>query len=179
MVVVHREAMVAEGIAAALASYPGICPVGAVATAKEAELVTRRSDAVAIDARCDGADRLARVLRRRGQRVVMIGEEVCDEGVWVSLNDHISSLALALAPHVRVPQQRVALTRREDEVLSLVASGMSARQIAHQLGISGKTVEGHKASIYSKLGVANQAAAVSATMVGQGGTPVQWMLTSI
>ena len=52
-----------------------------------------------------------------------------------------------------------ALTDREREVLSLVASGESNRQIATGLGISEHTVARHLSNIFDKLGVASRTAA--------------------
>ena len=45
------------------------------------------------------------------------------------------------------------LTARESEVVRLVARGMSNKSIAHQLGISPRTVEGHLNHVFDKLGV--------------------------
>jgi DNA-binding NarL/FixJ family response regulator len=45
------------------------------------------------------------------------------------------------------------LTPRQREVLQLLAEGKSAKEIAHLLGISIKTVEFHKASISDELGI--------------------------
>jgi len=45
------------------------------------------------------------------------------------------------------------LTPREREVLSLIATGQENRRIAERLCISPKTVEKHRASLMSKLGV--------------------------
>ena len=42
-----------------------------------------------------------------------------------------------------------------------MAAGLPGKQIATRLGISLKTVEQYKTRIYAKLGVPNQAAAVS------------------
>lgn len=53
------------------------------------------------------------------------------------------------------------LTEREQEVLCAVSEGRSAAQIAVILGISRRTVEQHKRSVILKLGVPNQARAVS------------------
>ena len=49
------------------------------------------------------------------------------------------------------------LTKREQEVLALVASGKSNHQIADELFISVKTVDTHKAHILDKLGLNNTA----------------------
>jgi DNA-binding NarL/FixJ family response regulator len=45
------------------------------------------------------------------------------------------------------------LTRREDEVLKLIAEGLSSKEIARALTISIKTVENHRANILAKLGM--------------------------
>ncbi len=49
------------------------------------------------------------------------------------------------------------LTHREVEVLALVASGKSNKQVAEELFISVKTVETHKSHILEKLGLKNTA----------------------
>jgi len=52
------------------------------------------------------------------------------------------------------------LTRREREVLVLVAEGKSSPEIAKMLDLSVKTVEGHRGRIMAKLGVHNVAGLV-------------------
>jgi predicted ATPase/DNA-binding CsgD family transcriptional regulator len=59
-----------------------------------------------------------------------------------------------------LPATASILTRREQEVLYLVAYGLSNAQIAQRLIISVGTVRTHLASIYHKLGVASRTAAV-------------------
>jgi DNA-binding NarL/FixJ family response regulator len=49
------------------------------------------------------------------------------------------------------------LTRRQNEILKLIASGKTLRQIAEELFISIKTVETHKLHIQDKLGLTNTA----------------------
>jgi DNA-binding NarL/FixJ family response regulator len=49
------------------------------------------------------------------------------------------------------------LTKREQEVLALVASGKSNQEVADELVISVKTVDTHKAHILDKLGLKNTA----------------------
>jgi DNA-binding CsgD family transcriptional regulator len=47
------------------------------------------------------------------------------------------------------------LSKREFEVLRLLAEGKVNRQVAEQLGISVRTVEGHRARIMLKLELAS------------------------
>jgi class 3 adenylate cyclase/DNA-binding CsgD family transcriptional regulator len=49
-----------------------------------------------------------------------------------------------------------ALTRREREVAQLAAKGQTARQIADALFVGERTVEGHLASVYAKLGISSK-----------------------
>jgi DNA-binding NarL/FixJ family response regulator len=166
VVVAHSETMVAEGISAALARYPGFVSLGATTLATDAERLGAQAQAVVIDARLPGAPVAAERLRRMGVRVVFLGEtngEINgDEGVRVTTNATIAALAAALAPDSRVAPTPARLTEREQDILRLVAKGRSAKQVARQLGISPKTVERHKTRIFSKLGVPNQAAAAFA-----------------
>lgn len=53
------------------------------------------------------------------------------------------------------------LTRREAEVLALVATGKTNRQIATDLFISEKTVARHLSNIFTKLGLENRSAATA------------------
>nr|WP_276598985.1 response regulator transcription factor [Nannocystis sp. SCPEA4] len=46
-----------------------------------------------------------------------------------------------------------ALTSRESEILRMVAQGRSSNEIAKHLGLSMKTVEGHRGRIMAKLDV--------------------------
>jgi two-component system, NarL family, response regulator LiaR len=55
---------------------------------------------------------------------------------------------------------REVLTGRELEVLELASRGMRNREIAEQLGVSSRTVEGHFSSILNKLGVSSRTGAV-------------------
>ncbi len=57
--------------------------------------------------------------------------------------------------------RRAGLTAREVEVLSLVAEGLSNRQVAARLVVSEHTVHRHLANVFAKLGVSSRAAAVS------------------
>jgi DNA-binding CsgD family transcriptional regulator len=46
-----------------------------------------------------------------------------------------------------------SLTPREREVACLASQGLTARKIADRLSIGERTVEGHLATVYAKLGI--------------------------
>ena len=50
---------------------------------------------------------------------------------------------------------RELLTPREYQVLELIAGGASNKEAGRRLGISPRTVEGHRAHIMEKLGARN------------------------
>jgi FixJ family two-component response regulator len=52
---------------------------------------------------------------------------------------------------------REPLTRREREVLERLLVGASNKEAARQLGVSSRTIEGHRANIMKKVGVRNAA----------------------
>ena len=64
------------------------------------------------------------------------------------------------APVLDVIEPVEPLTRRELDVLDLLAEGLPNKVIADRLGISDQTVKFHVASIYAKLGAANRTDAV-------------------
>jgi DNA-binding CsgD family transcriptional regulator len=166
VLVVHAEALVAEGLTAALTAYPELLPHRPALSAGAALAYVGQVDAVAIDANLEGAPRIAARLREGGSRVVMIGGE--DRGeedvVRVSTRAHVSELADALAPGV-VTERPIPLTEQQRRILALAARGLTAQQMATRLGLSPKTIEQHKSRIFRKLGVPNQAAAVRAAFV--------------
>lgn len=62
----------------------------------------------------------------------------------------------------RVSKPRQALSAREIEILQNLEQGLSNRQLAAKLFISEATVKTHLVHIYSKLGVDNRTAAITA-----------------
>ena len=54
-----------------------------------------------------------------------------------------------------------ALTEREQEILALIADGLTNREIGDRLYISPGTVKAHSSSIYGKLGVHSRTQAVA------------------
>ena len=56
-------------------------------------------------------------------------------------------------------RSRLGLSRRQEEVLRLIAAGRTTREIADQLVLSERTVERHIADVYAKIGARNRAEA--------------------
>ncbi len=54
-----------------------------------------------------------------------------------------------------------ALTPREEEIVKLLAQGLSVKESARMLGVSVKTVEAHKFNLMRKLGIHNKAQLVT------------------
>lgn len=87
----------------------------------------------------------------------------------------LSEARLALASIDAAPTSAAlpgGLTGRQAEILALVASGMSNRDIAEHLILAAGTVERHLANVYQKLGVTNRVGATRYAIAhGMGGSP--------
>ncbi|MCL2008076.1 MAG: response regulator transcription factor [Treponema sp.] len=76
----------------------------------------------------------------------------------------ISAIEAILAGKIRInekykipsPNMWSSLTRRENEIVTLVRRSMSNPQISEQLGLSIRTVENHLARIYVKLNISSR-----------------------
>jgi NarL family two-component system response regulator LiaR len=58
------------------------------------------------------------------------------------------------------PDETVELSEREQEVLKMIAKGLSNKDIAEQLVISSRTVQGHINKIFQKLNVGSRTEAI-------------------
>ena len=65
---------------------------------------------------------------------------------------------------MRKTDEAPALTKREREILRLIAAGKSLPEIARELFLGVTTVKTHVQHIYAKLGVSDRAAAVAEAM---------------
>ena len=89
-------------------------------------------------------------------------EELRREARAGRLDPEAVNAVLAAAGHRVRPTRRewpAGLSDREVEVLRLLARGLSTREIATTLVLSGKTVDHHIQHIYTKIGVSTRAAA--------------------
>jgi DNA-binding CsgD family transcriptional regulator len=102
---------------------------------------------------CDITEQLGNILKRpvAARSVVARGPEAIDLWTWSS--DAKSSGHASAGP----PRFGQRLTPREREVLALITGGASNKAGGHQLGISKRTFEGHRAHIMEKLGAKNAA----------------------
>ena len=57
------------------------------------------------------------------------------------------------------------ITFREREILSLVSSGLTTKEIAHRLGISHHTVESHRKNLLRKCQAKNSAELIQKSLI--------------
>ncbi len=80
----------------------------------------------------------------------------------MAIGAEVASILMAQFLHNRTPINMVEpITEREREVLGFAAEGLTNRGIGQKLNISDRTVQGHLANIYAKLGVATRTEAVT------------------
>jgi two-component system, NarL family, response regulator LiaR len=87
----------------------------------------------------------------RAVRAAHAGEALLDPAVAARLVE-----AIADGQATAAAEERERLTRRELEVLELIAEGRSNKRIAFELGISEKTVKAHVGRLLAKLGVTDR-----------------------
>jgi DNA-binding NarL/FixJ family response regulator len=87
-------------------------------------------------------------------RMAASGETALSPQLAASMLDEVRKLDSPASEEERV------ITRREEEVLQLIANGCSTPEVAEKLFISQKTVKNHLASIYQKLDARDRTQAV-------------------
>jgi LuxR family maltose regulon positive regulatory protein len=80
--------------------------------------------------------------------------------------EYVETLLAAVGDDLPAPAPARAtlpepLTDREQDVLELLAAGLTNREVAERLVISAETVKKHTGSIYAKLGVHSRSAATA------------------
>jgi DNA-binding NarL/FixJ family response regulator len=93
-----------------------------------------------------GVDELLRAVRMAVQGKVYLDPELA----------HMAVRGLPLRPRgFQTEENEPPLSRREQEVVSLLCDGLAPKEVARRLHLSVKTVENHKHSIYRKCQVSN------------------------
>jgi DNA-binding NarL/FixJ family response regulator len=76
--------------------------------------------------------------------------------MYISVSMEHLTRPLSLTPTDALP----AITKREKEILSLIAEGLTNNQIAEKLFISPLTVDSHRKNLLTKLNVNNTASLI-------------------
>jgi FixJ family two-component response regulator len=159
-----------------------------------AALARRRPDLALVNAEIGGADGLAVLRRARASRrnlpvfvlqdrpLVELAVAAMKAGAADVLIKPLDPERLLLLvqgalrqprhPRLRPPERQIGfggsveLTRREREVLQLIASGHSNREAGEHLGISQRTIEVHRARVMEKFGARNAADLMRIVLTG-------------
>ena len=94
-----------------------------------------------------------------GLRITRRRETIVVREVLVPASGQGAEPASAFAPNT-AQQQSLGITARELEILTLIARGLSNREIATQLFVSENTVKTHCSRVFDKLGAARRTQAV-------------------
>jgi two-component system, NarL family, response regulator LiaR len=146
---------VMDGITAIQAirrDYPGIEVIALTSVLEDASVVNAiRAGAIGYLLKDTGAEELRRSIKAAANGQVQLSPEA----------------AARLMREIRAPESPEKLTERETEVLRLLASGKTNKEIALALHVSETTVKSHVSSILSKLGVPSRTqAALYAVRIG-------------
>ena len=117
-----------------------------------------RCGATGIFERNDTCERLCKCIQRVGE-----GQ------VWAN-NRQVSYLIQALGKEQSRPRSRAqsptALTRREEQIVSLLLEGRSNRDIAQHANLSVHTVKNHLFRLFKRLGVCNRSELIAHVLQG-------------
>lgn len=175
-----------SGLRATLEAQPGLRVVGEAEDGPTALALAREltPDVLVLDLNMPGLSgvEVARSLQREGSpvRVLAISAYEDDSYVrgllesgaagYITKEKPLMLIAEAVMAVARgegrwfvhpAPPQEVPLSRRELEVLSLMAKGLKNEAIAEALFLSENTIRNHVASIYSKLDVGSYREAIA------------------
>jgi DNA-binding NarL/FixJ family response regulator len=183
--------LVRKGIASILANEEDIQLVGEAGDGREAVEMFRRllPDVTLMDLRMPDLDGIAAVKLIRGEypeaKIIALTSFDGDQDIYRALEAGVRGYLLKETVHSDIldairhvhsgrrlmPQEvaerlaeyfpQVALTPREVEVLTLVAQGLSNKEIARKLGAASGTVKMHVQNILSKLKATDRTQAVT------------------
>ncbi|GAA3214437.1 response regulator transcription factor [Actinocorallia longicatena] len=174
ILVADDHPVVRQGLRAFLSVQDDLEVVGEAADGDEAVRLAEelKPDVVLLDLRMPGLDGLSALPKLAGARVLILTSVTSSNvlpairaGAAGFLYKDVDPQALVqairsvhegnviLAPGALLVPGDTPLTERENEVLTEIARGRSNREIAHELGISEKTIKTHVSSLLMKLGV--------------------------
>lgn len=167
-----REAQRAADELAAIADSVGTAPLRAAALLARGRIEADARSELALATLADAAD----LFRENGVRAEAavarlelatalrtLGREEEAHRAQATASAELADLGVVLPKRPEVRRRPDALTRRERDVLRMLAQGRSNDDIAAELVLSVRTVESHVASIYSKIGVSGRTARAAAT----------------
>jgi DNA-binding CsgD family transcriptional regulator len=89
-----------------------------------------------------------------GIGAALLAAQIAEFARWAGID--LAAPPTATVPNASPPENAYGLTRREKEVLALLARGLSNGEIARELFISPKTASVHVSAILRKLGVTSR-----------------------
>jgi two-component system response regulator FixJ len=132
------------------------------------EELARRSAPLAVIIVTGHGDVPLAVRAMKAGAVDFLEKPFAEESLLVSVRraaDRISSAGNRVAAFEDAQTRMAELTRREREVLDLVVAGRANKVIAHELGISPRTVELHRARVMDKMNARTVADLVRITLL--------------
>lgn len=97
------------------------------------------------------------IIKRAAESDLIQAIRIISQGHLYVHPELTSALLKDISPHAAPHKAgKEALTSREIDVLLLLARGYTNRQIAQELNLSQRTVEGHRASLVGKLGFSSR-----------------------
>jgi ATP/maltotriose-dependent transcriptional regulator MalT len=167
-----REAQRAADELAAIAETVGTAPLQAAALFARGRIEANARSELALATLADAAD-LFRESGVRAEAAVArlelaaalraLGREAEAHRAEAKASAELADLGVVLPRRPEARRRPDALTRRERDVLRMLAQGRSNDDIAAELVLSVRTVESHVASIYAKIGVSGRTARAAAT----------------
>ena len=191
VLLVDDHPVVRTGLRALLEGFDGVHVVGEAADGAEAlAMLDDQVDVVVMDIEMPGLDGITttqRITAAHGPPVLVLTTYDTQSDVLAAIDAGAKGYLLkdaapekrrqaivdtaagkpTLSPNIaamlmnRMQQPQTALSAREVQLLTLLATGATNKQLAQSLFISEATVKTHLVHIYQKLGVTNRTAAIT------------------
>ena len=191
VLLVDDHPVVRTGLRALLEGFDGVHVVGEAADGAEAlAMLDDQVDVVVMDIEMPGLDGITttqRITAAHGPPVLVLTTYDTQSDVLAAIDAGAKGYLLkdaapeklrqaivdtaagkpTLSPNItamlmnRMQQPKTALSAREVQLLTLLATGATNKQLAQSLFISEATVKTHLVHIYQKLGVTNRTAAIT------------------